>query len=198
MAGSEGGTPPRRSTEAARIVDDEKARRGFVLLDPRKPSNRLMEHVVGLVVVDRRNLANEHVFLLGPERMPDAGAKRDALARSEAKDGAGGQDMSDRVRLDGHGLRLIEATVRVGHEEAHGERPAGPVDDIFRLQVVPVQWAGLARADDDHLFGIKHAATLAEFRQAAVSQGEKDEPVRIETAEAEVGDVPAEAPLDDP
>ena len=115
-----------------------------------------------------------------------------------AEDGAGRQDVSYRVRLDRHGRRTIEASVRIGHEEAQGERAAAPVDDVFRLQVVPVQWAGLARADDDHLLGIDHAATLAEFRQAAISQGEKNEPVGIETAEAEIGDVPAEAPFDDP
>src|ERR1700712_3193522 len=67
--------------EQALIIRDEKMNRIFILLDAGKPGNgRVLEIVVGVVVVDGRDLGDEDVCALRPETMPVAGLQRHAFA----------------------------------------------------------------------------------------------------------------------
>src|SRR5690606_18673965 len=73
---------PSGSRQPFAVVADQQMPGFLVLLDAAETGDtRVLEHVVGVVVIDGRDFADENVAALAPERMPVlVGHQRDALA----------------------------------------------------------------------------------------------------------------------
>src|SRR5690554_3115516 len=96
------------STEKRRIVGNEQAQRLGILLDVRETADRLGEDVVGEIIVDGRDFADQHVGAFRPELVPDAGKQRDAFTRSEAQRLARTKAAHETVARHGHRSRVVD------------------------------------------------------------------------------------------
>src|SRR5215469_8804350 len=77
------------STQPFLVVADEQVPGLLVFLYSAETTDpRIVENIVGIVVVDSRNFADEDVAALAPERVPVlVGHQRDAFARLELEVG---------------------------------------------------------------------------------------------------------------
>src|SRR5262249_8487166 len=62
------------------VIGHQEMQRGFIFVDLGKTSERLLEDIVGQVVIDRRHLTDQHIRPLGHKAVPDAGQERGAFA----------------------------------------------------------------------------------------------------------------------
>src|SRR5690606_24276967 len=97
------GQAGRCSGQPGPVVGDQKVPGLLVLLDAAEAGDAgIVEDVVGVVVVDGRDLADEDVAALAPEGVPVlVGHERHAFAGLEPELAAGRQGVRDAVAVDG-------------------------------------------------------------------------------------------------
>ena len=111
---------------------------GLVLVDRGETPDRFAEDIVGQIVIDRRDFANQDITALAPESMPVARQQGDALTRLQLQQAA--SLLADDTPISSHldiGL-LIDAAIGIGIEQLEDERAAAAIDDVFRLDDMAV------------------------------------------------------------
>ena len=109
-----------------------------------------------------------------------------------------GRQLADDAVGRHHDLRLaVDAAVGRRHEQLEHELAAAAVDDVLGLHHMPVHRRQLVLARDHDLFGVEHARAARQILGAAVAHGEQEQAEFVELALAVVGDVPAEARVED-
>jgi hypothetical protein len=63
---------------------------------------------------------------------------------------------------------------------------------VFRVHVMPVHGATLVSPRDHRLFGIEYAGSSREVSGIAVANRKKEKPFIVKSAQAEIGNVPAQ------
>jgi hypothetical protein len=165
--------------------------RRLVLDDRREASRRREEEIVGRVVVDRRDFADDRDARagLGVEFVIEERRQPDRLAGADDETMSGGNAVRDAVERNAD-FAVVEASVAPAVVDLADEIAAGPADDVLLLDGVAMHRRALAFADDHRLLAIDGAPIGR--RCAAVADGEGGEADMVEVAGGEVGDVPAE------
>ncbi len=102
-----------------------------------KAADWLAKDIVGQVIVDGRDFANQDVLALAPEGMPDIGVQRHAFTRIEFEQAAGLQGPHAPVAGNAHFRLLVNGTIRLCHEQFQHQLAATTIDDVFGLDVMP-------------------------------------------------------------
>ena len=165
--------------------------RGLVLVDVGEPTDGFAKDVVGQVIVDRADLADQHIPPVAPERMPVARHQRHAFPGGQPQllprtigraDAVAHHHPAPVLRK----LALIIRAIQLDHQR----RPA-PVDDVLGLDDMGVHRRQLVLPADQQLFGIAHAAPALQVGQPPIAQGEEEQAHLVEPTLPIVGDVPA-------
>ena len=93
----------------------------FVFVNVGKPSDRLAEDIVGLVIVHGRDLPDQHIAALAPEGVPVAGLQSHAFTGFEFQLLARGKVAPDAIAPDRAAAILGKVAVVVGAGQAPGE-----------------------------------------------------------------------------
>lgn len=104
-----------------------------IFFDGCKAANWLAENIVSQIVVDGRDLANQHIAALAPKRMPIARHQRDRLARCQPQLFPRPIAPLDPVTTHHAAPVRCKLAPIVGSVELEDQSGAATVDDIFGL-----------------------------------------------------------------